>query len=137
MRKELEEALIKDFPDLFRYYLPGEDRPALHFGFECGDGWEPIIREAAAKLEAEIAKIGEPAREHLMSDGGLAANQIKEKFGTLRFYLDGATEAMHKIAEEAEHKSETTCESCGKPGRLRGRRWFYTACDEHVRKWGR
>jgi hypothetical protein len=63
--------------------------------------------------------------------------QIKEKFGTLRFYVDinGATkevrEQIDAIISDAEGKSCVTCEVCGKPGSRRSTGWIQTLCDEH------
>lgn len=129
MRKELAEALLLDFPNVFK---PHPQSLVTMFGFECGDGWEPIIREAAAALEVEIAKHkASPEFDHdneWAQDVG-SASQIKEKFATLRFYLNTGTDAMWKIVNDAELKSEDTCESCGEPGKVRGRSWFYNACD--------
>ncbi|MEE6166333.1 MULTISPECIES: hypothetical protein [unclassified Mycolicibacterium] len=67
-------------------------------------------------------------------------HQIKEKFGTLRYYYywpssDTASlevlAAMDAITGEAERESATTCERCGQPGILRQTRqiWVKTLCD--------
>ncbi len=56
------------------------------------------------------------------------ASQVKEKFGTLRFYMTGGTDEMYDITDEAQCKSDTICETCGQPGKLRGRGWLYTRC---------
>jgi len=55
--------------------------------------------------------------------------QIKEKFGGLRFYVDGTTELLDFI-DEMEAKSLTICEHCGKPGKPRYGGWVLTMCDE-------
>jgi hypothetical protein len=60
--------------------------------------------------------------------GGPRASQIKEKYGTLRFYLTHSTDEMYAITVEAERKSKDICEICGKPGKLRERGWLYTRC---------
>jgi len=62
------------------------------------------------------------------------ASQIKEKFGTLRFYLTCGTDKMHEYASMAEEMSSNRCEQCGKYGKLRGNGWLYTACDEHTKE---
>jgi hypothetical protein len=135
MKKELDEALCRDFPNLFRDRYGDPRDTALCWGFEVGDGWEPLIREAAAICEAEIVRM---LKEHpeqtkeAMENGYLCASQIKEKYGTLRFYLSSGTDAMWKAVNAAEAKSCHTCERCGKPGKNRGERWYYTACDEHT-----
>jgi len=60
------------------------------------------------------------------------AVQVKEKFGTLRFYIDGGTDAHYNYIRFAESMSAVTCETCGAPGKIRGHGWYYTACDEHT-----
>lgn len=60
------------------------------------------------------------------------AAQVKEKFGSLRFYLDGGTEEMHNLIDEAERASSVICEDCGKPGKMRKGGWIRCLCDEHA-----
>jgi hypothetical protein len=58
------------------------------------------------------------------------ASQVKEKFGTLRFYMTCGTEEMDLLIDVAEAVSEITCEVCGLPGVLRNDYgWFRTLCD--------
>ena len=55
--------------------------------------------------------------------------QIKEKFGGLRFYVDSATDKIYNMIDEAEKKSYTICEVCGKSGKeyhIKG--WTMTLC---------
>lgn len=62
--------------------------------------------------------------------------QIKEKFGTLRFYYMDKTkdDYIRELVIKAEEKSESICEVCGKPGiTLVQDGLFYTACDKHKR----
>ncbi len=56
------------------------------------------------------------------------AVQIKEKFGTLRFYLNCGTREMTDLISEAEGKTHKTCEDCGKPGERAGDGWVRTLC---------
>ena len=60
--------------------------------------------------------------------GSFRASQVKEKYGTLRFYLTGGTEEMYAIIHKAESQSSKTCEECGKPGKVRGKMWLSTRC---------
>lgn len=112
MRSEAYQKLQDDF-DWFGGFYP--ERPRGHFGFECGDGWEPLLRKLCEKLKALDFK------------GNVV--QVKEKFGTLRFYADGMTDEQYKAVHEAEYKSEITCEACGQPGKLRSGGWIRTLCD--------
>jgi len=102
--------------------------------FDCGDGWYKIIKDLSAKLEPILVeyKTDDPDG---WKYGLYRAAQVKEKFGTLRFYLDGGTEACQKFIREAEVKSAKTCELCGKPGKLRRGNWFRTLCQKHYEKY--
>lgn len=55
--------------------------------------------------------------------------QVKEKWGGLRWYVGDAPGIVHKRIEEAEALSYTICEECGKPGKPRKGGWVKTLCD--------
>ena len=57
--------------------------------------------------------------------------QVKEKFGTLRFYYDGGDEYISGLVSLAESMSGVTCEECGAPGSHRDGGWIRTLCDTH------
>ena len=68
----------------------------------------------------------------------MTVQQVKEKFGGLRFYFSAPSIVFDKIYDVsmlAEAESFKTCEACGEPGELRTRPntggWVYTACEEH------
>ena len=84
----------------------------------CGPGWYPIL----ARLEERLRQI----------DSDYQVYQIKEKFGTLRFYWTSRNrDAGTAAVADAEAESARTCEQCGNPGRLRKRNgWFRTVCDD-------
>ena len=58
-------------------------------------------------------------------------DQVKEKFGTLRFYYSGGDDYIRGLVSMAESMSGVTCETCGKPGTSTGGGWIKTACKEH------
>jgi len=59
----------------------------------------------------------------------MQVEQIKEKFGGLRFYTKGyGSKEIRNIICEAENKSYTICESCGRPGKLNKKDWWVTVC---------
>jgi len=127
MNEELDEALMRDFPMLYaQRHLPMTET-CMCWGFGCGDGWEPIIRTLSAQLEWL----------NTMGVCRVEAVQVKEKFGTLRFY-EAVKEARQDLPagmvwaliETAEALSGQTCEDCGKFGRLREGGWLRTLCDE-------
>ena len=139
MRKELDEALCAKYPEIFRDRNGDMRETAMCWGFECGDGWYNIIDAACAQIQnrlhnlhryGEYSKHGEGSiRQHPQ----VVATQVKEKYGTLRFYYTGGDEYIEGVIAMAEQMSEVTCEKCGAPGKLQSYGWAYTACDEHTR----
>lgn len=61
----------------------------------------------------------------------VVASQVKEKFGTLRFYYDGGDERIRGMEIMAESMSSRVCEVCGKPGESNDSGWIKVLCDEH------
>lgn len=57
------------------------------------------------------------------------ASQVKEKFGSMRFYMTSATEEMWSLIHKAEAEASNTCEACGEPGEERNDGWVVTLCD--------
>jgi hypothetical protein len=55
-------------------------------------------------------------------------DQVKEKFGTLRFYYTGGDHVIDGMVRMAESMSGVTCEGCGNPGERRGGGWVHTYC---------
>lgn len=67
-------------------------------------------------------------RHHVLVE----ATQVKEKFGTLRFYLIVPMEHEDEVdamVTKAEDESGITCEDCGARGKTRGKSWISTLCD--------
>lgn len=62
------------------------------------------------------------------------AVQVKEKFGTLRFYYDGGDEYVRALENMAESMSARTCEVCGNPGKVYRDGWHSTLCPTHAKE---
>jgi hypothetical protein len=56
-------------------------------------------------------------------------DQVKEKFGTLRFYYSGGDDYISGMVSLAESMTGVTCESCGNIGESRGGGWIHTYCE--------
>jgi hypothetical protein len=127
MKRELDEQLCRIAPHLFADRFAPMPKTCMCWGFDVGDGWYKLLKKAAKELEPLIVaaiKASPDSRDQ----GFYRATQIKEKFGTLRFYIYGGTKAMYAIIDKAEKQSSKICETCGKPGKLRGESWCYTRC---------
>lgn len=114
MRSKLQ-SLVEEFPNAF----DGD------FYFECQDGWYDIIRPVIIAIAKSNELNSDP-------DDKIYPSQVKEKFGTLRFYTNHVTEILDYKILEAEKASVTTCEECGEPGELIASNWLYTACPTHT-----
>lgn len=55
--------------------------------------------------------------------------QIKEKFGQLRWYDNGAPREVFDIIDKYEKISERTCIICGQPATLISKGWISPFCD--------
>ena len=105
----------------------------MTFGLEFGSGWNGIVEELLGKIEAHLAE--KYAAGFRDPDYGFQIDQIKEKFGTLRFYVSGADDSIFDFIADAGRKSAQTCELCGSSGGLHCRKgvfWLRTLCAEHA-----
>ena len=119
MTEELERQLTEKYPNVFVTRRKGD-----HFYFECGDGWYNIIDSLARVIQGHT--------EHLKSTGhdisDWSAVQVKEKFGTLRFYVAGYDDYVQGAITMAEAQSGYTCEYCGNVGTRISGGWVQTLC---------
>jgi|SRR3982751_3212382 len=131
MKQELQENLFSEFPLLFQRNADIRSS-AMGWGFECGDGWYHLIRDVAEDLYPLVEKY----REVVDEDGCYpVVTQVKEKYGTLRFYMSTATDEMHDIIDKYEELSVKTCEVCGNPGSIdHTKGWLSATCKEHKSK---
>jgi hypothetical protein len=89
--------------------------------FECGDGWFDLIKRLSERLKEISDRTGDD----------IQAVQVKEKYGTLRFYIEGGGDEAYQAILEAEEESYRTCEQCGKPGRMTETGgWYRAICEE-------
>jgi hypothetical protein len=77
--------------------------PWTLFGFECEDGWYPLLSDMFTEIEEQFHSKGKEV--------DLRIGQIKEKFGTLRAYLHGGTLMVQEIIDKYEGLSSGVCEN--------------------------
>jgi len=108
------EGLHRKYRGLFRDW--GEIPWACQV--RCNQGWREIIEQLCADLDAlELPE--------------LRINQIKEKFGGLRVYVNIHPADVGALIERAQVRCAEVCENCGAPGNLRRNStgWLLTLCD--------
>jgi hypothetical protein len=108
---------------------------SIYGGVWIGEGWKPIVRALCANIQNHIDTTNRwraQYRPELEQIEQVTVEQIKEKFGGLRFYYSGGDEYINGLVEMAESWADNTCETCGKPGEVRDNfGWMITLCDEH------
>ena len=119
------KKLYEAFPALYGDHDKSMSQTCMCWGFECGDGWFDLIWKLSKDIEAEADKAGLDSG----SDNWPRAEQVKEKFGSLRFYVANGSKAIYDLIQKAEAKSSCTCEDCGLPGSTKEGSWIHTTCD--------
>ena len=114
MKEENAKYLHTVYPKIF---------PNEFWGFECSDGWFNILNMACRNIQHHL--------DWKPDIPQVVAQQVKEKFGGLRFYVQGGDEYTNGIISMAEAMSEVTCEVCGEPGETRHGGWIKVLCDKH------
>jgi hypothetical protein len=146
------ENLLQKYPDLF----PKNEEGEPCFYFECDNGWYGLIDTLLSFVNARVKyydatvernknweKLGEVpdwitktldkyGGEHPLKAWHL--DQVKEKFGTLRFYSAWFSDQFQGAVSFAESYSALVCEICGKPGELYRAGWLKTLCPEHTKE---
>lgn len=86
--------------------------------FEVNSGWYMLIKH----LISDLIELG----------WNKEICQVKEKFGTLCFYINSGSDEIHNRIHQAELDSSKICERCGSPGELiKDGGWLSTLCEEH------
>ena len=112
MNPDLTQKLLDKYPKLFSNQQ--------FWGFECGDGWYDILDHLCGAIT-----------QYTHDPDEVYVDQIKEKFGRLRFYLSREDNVMQGMVTLAEYMSGHICEICGERGELRTGSWLVTLCDMH------
>ena len=104
MRDELDKMLCERYPKMFVNRYADMKETAMCWGFDHGDGWFNIIDHLCNNIQSHI-DWRNSQRELLWKDNPynrpirdeipqVVVDQVKEKFGTLRFYYHGGDEVI-------------------------------------------
>lgn len=125
MHQNLEDFIYMKYPFLFtkKERVEGKMYYPISIGIECNDGWFHIINNLCNSIYLYCELYKKPFPDVV---------QIKEKFGTLRFYINKGDDAIHQLISFAESMTETTCEICGNLGKLNLiNRYVQILCEKH------
>lgn len=117
--RAVKRAMKGDLEGLIRYHTYGKGINA---------------HEYAIKYANEDVERGLKLREVREACPQVIATQVKEKFGTLRFYYYGGDDYCRGVESLADSMSAVTCEVCGSPGKLLTQGWHRTLCEAHAKE---
>lgn len=132
MREDLDKKLCEKYPLIFKNRHESMTKTAMCWGFECGDGWYDLIDVLCNNIQHHVDWYNKYQEEKMEQ---VVAFQVKEKYGGLRFYVDGGDDYILGMISLAESLSHRICEECGAAGKSRGNGWVRTLCDQHAAKY--
>jgi len=120
MKKAIYQIRDRELPEQIAKRIPEE----WSGGSFIPPGWRNIV----CMLDDELAEI----------DPNYEIHQVKEKFGTLRFYFDHVNmedekrEKFDEVIRKYEAIADNACEVCGQPGeRGATQQLIFTRCKHH------
>jgi len=118
------KRMEKSYPKMFE---------SKYGGFSVGKGWYPILERLCRNIQQHIEWKQEQKEKFNRGEGcpQVVVEQIKEKFGGLRFYYRGGDDKVDGMVRMAEAWADIACEECGGIGKRRGGGWVRTLCDVH------
>jgi hypothetical protein len=134
MNQELDQLLCEKYPKMMVNRDKSMMETCMCWGFECGDGWFTILDQLMGNIQHHIDwnnKNFEKGYKQYKQVPQVTLDQVKEKFGTLRFYYQGGDDEISGMVRMAESMSSVTCEQCGNPGTTGGQGWITTLCETH------
>ena len=114
MDKHLDEQLCLKYPKIFRDRHGDVTKTAMHWGFQCENGWYNIIDTMCQACEelysTGVALNGSDVAENdgnaffQISPPDFIATTVKEKFGMLRFYYKlEFDEKLNKLGDSGKY----------------------------------
>ena len=125
MKQELDKLLCERYPKMMVNREKSMMETCMCWGFECGDGWFNILDQLMGNIQHHID--WKNKKEEVVAQ--VTLDQVKEKFGTLRFYYTGGDDVIDGMVRMAESMSGVTCEECSAPAKTHGPGWIRTICE--------
>jgi hypothetical protein len=121
------KALVEKYPFLLvRHRMTAEVHSDYDYSYTELDSMPTGWRKAfGLQMCDEIKKaLGDQLHDYRITD-------IKEKYGSLRWYDAGANESVYKVIAKYEKISSVTCIACGDPATKVTKGWISPYCDAH------
>lgn len=137
MNKKLDNYLCRTYPKIFAERKLSPRVSCMGRGFECGDGWFPIINQLCYQIQQRIdwdAQYPPKDRDPLSQ---VVFLQVKEKFGALRIYHKGGDEYVNGLITMTKMLSYYICEVCGVGGPVlvgHTKGWIQSICEKCAKK---
>jgi hypothetical protein len=135
---EFDKYMVNKYPEIFRERYMSIQETCMCWGFCHGPGWYGLVDLLCECLD----------KIHKTTQVLTVANQVKEKYGGLCFYYtiyfpEAMSNEDRKVWENiidatvlsAERKSLSTCEKCGKYGKIRNGGWITVRCNKCQEEW--
>jgi len=103
--------------------IPDDEPPIEHYAAGVGRGWHGLLNPIFEEINLYN-------KENKGNE--IQIDQIKEKYGTLRFYVSNCPDYIEGMISIAEEESGHVCEMCGAKGetvKIKG--WYSTLCPHH------
>lgn len=114
------DQLIKDYPKALSN---------VRCGIYYNEGWHILINSLCHLIEQEINQMPLELQDQFKVE------QIKQKFGSLRVYLNRSTPYIDGAIQLAESLSIHLCECCGGVGEIKSvKGWSATLCETHFQE---
>lgn len=105
------KELIEKYPKIFQMY---EGNPSgVNWGIP--EAWIPVIDDLCGAIQRYIDGVSrwDKEKQDWVHPPQATCIQMKEKFGGLRFYIDGGDDHIEGMISMAEHMCYNMCQHCG------------------------
>ena len=160
MKKKLDDKLVNRYPIIFKDRHKSMQETCMCWGFPSDGWYNIInrlcfnitvliekynidvtavqVKEKFGGLRFYVDISGSNATTLCWIEDNVSRFLFKYKLGVLywkiihirQWFYKTAFEKVRDLINDAEFKSYTTCEICGKSGKARGNGWIQTLCDD-------
>lgn len=119
--------IIEKYPKIFQDY---EGNPG-RVNWDCPLGWYKIVDWLCGSIQDYIDNVRHYRDGKPIDKEQVHCSQVKEKYGTLRFYTWSHDQEIEGMIKFAEYLSSITCQECGSmEAKTIGSYWLVTLCQE-------